>query len=159
MVFESRLTKSDPVIFWSPHFGAPRPERSRDPANPVCLLLLSPCQPPCNRLSPPRFLTPGHSRPTVRDHALPLTRLGDGTTQNSSRQPILRAALTDPGRNSVRESGGSVGGGGGVGRKEVRERAGREGGRERRKEEREEEKREGWRKEERMYGLGLLVSK
>ena len=159
MVFESRLTKSDPVIFWSPHFGAPRPERSRDPANPVCLLLLSPCQPPCNRLSPPRFLTPGHSRPTVRDHALPLTRLGDGTTQNSSRQPILRAALTDPGRNSVRESGGSGGWGGGVGRKEVRERAGREGGRERRKEEREEEKREGWRKEERMYGLGLLVSK
>ena len=159
MVFESRLTKSDPVIFWSPHFGAPRPERSRDPANPVCLLLLSPCQPPCNRLSPPRFLTPGHSRPTVRDHALPLTRLGDGTTQNSSRQPILRAALTDPGRTSVRESGGSGGWGGGVGRKEVRERAGREGGRERRKEEREEEKREGWRKEERMYGLGLLVSK
>ena len=159
MVFESRLTKSDPVIFWSPHFGAPRPERSRDPANPVCLLLLSPCQPPCNRLSPPRFLTPGHSRPTVRDHALPLTRLGDGTTQNSSRQPILRAALTDPGRNSVRESGGSGGWGGGVGRKEVRVRAGREGGRERRKEEREEEKREGWRKEERMYGLGLLVSK
>ena len=159
MVFESRLTKSDPVIFWSPHFGAPRPERSRDPANPVCLLLLSPCQPPCNRLSPPRFLTPGHSRPTVRDHALPLTRLGDGTTQNSSRQPILRAALTDPGRNSVRESGGSGGWGGGVGRKEVSERAGREGGRERRKEEREEEKREGWRKEERMYGLGLLVSK
>ena len=151
MVFESRLTKSDPVIFWSPHFGAPRPERSRDPANPVCLLLLSPCQPPCNRLSPPRFLTPGHSRPTVRDHALPLTRLGDGTTQNSSRQPILRAALTDPGRNSVRESGGSGGWGGGVGRWVV--------GRERRKEEREEEKREGWRKEERMYGLGLLVSK
>ena len=130
MVFESRLTKSDPVIFWSPHFGAPRPERSRDPANPVCLLLLSPCQPPCNRLSPPRFLTPGHSRPTVRDHALPLTRLGDGTTQNSSRQPILRAALTDPGRNSVRESGGSGGGGGGGGRggrKKGRKKKGRDG--------------------------------
>ena len=139
MVFESRLTKSDPVIFWSPHFGAPRPERSRDPANPVCLLLLSPCQPPCNRLSPPRFLTPGHSRPTVRDHALPLTRLGDGTTQNSSRQPILRAALTDPGRNSVRESGGSGGGGGG--REEGSQRESGEGGREG-----EEEGRKGGRK-------------
>ena len=140
MVFESRLTKSDPVIFWSPHFGAPRPERSRDPANPVCLLLLSPCQPPCNRLSPPRFLTPGHSRPTVRDHALPLTRLGDGTTQNSSRQPILRAALTDPGRNSVRESGGSGGWGGGV------ERGGWEGGRGGRKKGRKKKGRDGERK-------------